>query len=95
MKKQTQIGSTHTVGHGVGLEMENALDLNMSIHQTMKHGGGSVMIWRCMVAFGSGAWYKIEDRMHRHLDKFILENFLWSIIYNYNVDLSRLVYLTI
>ena len=27
------------------------------VHHTMKHGGGSVMIWGCMTIFGSGAWY--------------------------------------
>ena len=39
----------------------------------MKHGGGSVMIWRCMTAFGPGAWYIIEGRMDMHMYKFILE----------------------
>ena len=30
--------------------------------------------------------------MDRHLYKFILDNFLWSIIHNYYLDLSRLVF---
>jgi hypothetical protein len=46
------------------------------VHETVKHGGGLVMIWGCMTAFGPGAWYKIEGRMDRHMYKFILENFL-------------------
>ena len=49
------------------------------VHQTVKHGGGLVMIWECMMTFGPGAWYKIEGRMDGHLYKFILE-ILWSTI---------------
>ena len=30
------------------------------VHQTVKHGDGSVMIWGCMMAFGPGAWYKLK-----------------------------------
>ena len=41
------------------------------VHQTVKHGGESVMIWRCIMAFGPGAWYKIEGRMDRHMYKFV------------------------
>ena len=58
----------------------------------MKHGGGLVMFWGYMMAFGLGAWYKVEGRMDRHLYKFILEIFLWSTIHNYNMDPSRLVF---
>jgi ERCC4-type nuclease len=58
----------------------------------VKHDGRLVMIWECMMAFGPRPWYIIEGRMDRHLYKFILENFLWSTIWNYNLDLSRLVF---
>jgi hypothetical protein len=34
-----------------------------NVHQAVKHGSGSVMIWGCVTAFGSGAWYKVEGRM--------------------------------
>ena len=30
------------------------------VHETMKHGGGSVMIWGCMMAFGPGACTKLK-----------------------------------
>ena len=36
----------------------------------MKHVGGSVVIWGCMTASGSGAWYRIEGRIDRHMYKF-------------------------
>ena len=51
-----------------------------------------MMIWGCMTTFGPGVWCKIEGRMNGHLYKFILENFLWSTIHNYNLDSSRLVF---
>ena len=75
------------VGHGIGLEMENMLDLNMPIKMS-----SMVVVWWCMTAFRPGAWYKIEGRVDRHLYKFILENFLWSNIHDYNLDPSRLVF---
>ena len=30
------------------------------VRETVKHGGGLMMIWRFMTTFGSGAWYKID-----------------------------------
>ena len=62
------------------------------VHQTVKHGGGSLMIWGCMTTFGLGAWYKIEGRMDRHLYEFIVESFLWSTIQHYTMDPSKLVF---
>ena len=49
----------------------------------MKHGGGLVMIWGCMTAFGVGAWYKIKGRMNRHLYKFILDFVLVHYTFQY------------
>ena len=37
------------------------------VPQTVKHGGGLVMIWGYMTACGLGEWYKIEGRMDRHI----------------------------
>lgn len=59
---------------------------------TVKHGGGSIMMWGCMTAFGPGYAYRIQGRMDRHLYKFILENFLWSTIQHYCLDPSKLVF---
>jgi hypothetical protein len=62
------------------------------VHHTMKHGNESAMIWKYMMAFGSGAMYKIVGGMNKQLYKFILENFLWSTLQNYNLDPYRLVF---
>ena len=60
------------------------------VHQNVQHGDGSVMIWGCMMVFELGAWYKTECRMDRHMYKLIYT--LWSIIHNYNLGSSRLVF---
>lgn len=62
------------------------------VSQTVKHGGGSIMIWGCMTAFGPGAWYQIEGKMDQHLYKKILETYLWSTIQNYNLDPHKVVF---
>ena len=46
------------------------------VQQTVKHGGGHIMIWGCMTTFGLGAWHRIEGIMDQHLCTFILDNFL-------------------
>ena len=78
------------VGHGVGLVMENALDLNMS-----------TKLWCMMVGqwwFGD-AWrflglehgIKLKEGWIGICIKFILENLLRSTIQYYSFDASRLV----
>jgi len=41
---------------------------------TVKHGGGSVMVWGCFSGYGMGPLYKIEGIMDRFKYKDILEN---------------------
>ena len=62
------------VGHGIGFGDEECTG-PQHVHRTMKHGSGSVMIWKYMMAFGLGAMYKIAGGMNKHLYKFILEFF--------------------
>jgi len=33
------------------------------VSQIVKHGGGSIMIWGCMIAFGPSASYQIEPTL--------------------------------
>ena len=62
------------------------------VQQTMKHGGGHIIIWGCMATFGLGVWHRIEGMMDQHVYKFILENFLWSTIRHYNLVPSNVVF---
>ena len=68
-KFNSNVGSWCWIGNGERVGPQH-------VYQTVKHGGGSMMIWGCMTTFGLGAWYKIEGRMDEHLYNFILENFL-------------------
>lgn len=62
------------------------------VSQTVKHGGGSIMIWGCMIIFGPGAWYQIEGRMEQQLYKKNLETYLQSTTQNYNLDPTKVVF---
>ena len=37
------------------------------VKQTVKHGGGSLMMWGCMTAKGTGFMCKIDGKMDQHL----------------------------
>lgn len=43
---------------------------------TVKHGGGSIMVWGCFSAFGVGPLHRIEGHMDRFMYRDILENHL-------------------
>lgn len=43
---------------------------------TVKHGGGSVLVWGCFSAFGIGPLHKIEGKMDRFMYRDILRNVL-------------------
>ena len=62
------------------------------VQQTLKHGGGHIIIWGCMTTFRPEAWHSIEDIMDQHMYKFILENFLWFTIMHYNLVPNNFVF---
>ena len=58
--------------HGLGSDGESLQPRNVA--QTTKHGGGGIMLWGCITAFGVGYMCEIEGIMDQHLYKEILEN---------------------
>ena len=62
------------------------------IKQTVKHGGGSIMIWGCMTAQGPGYLCKIEGTMDQHLYKSILEDELSKTIEYYRMDVDKVMF---
>jgi Transposase len=50
------------------------------IKETVKHGGGSVMVWGCMTAYILGFMCRILGTMDQYLSKSILEDELLKII---------------
>jgi transposase len=63
-----------------------------TVKQTVKHGGGSIMIWGCMTAKGPGYMCKINGRMDQHLYKQILEEDLVDTIKYYRLPKNRVIF---
>lgn len=59
---------------------------------TVKHGGGSVMIWGCMCIHGPGMMCRIEGRLNQHGYQKILEEHLYGTIQKYNLDASKVIF---
>lgn len=63
-----------------------------SVQQTVKHGGGSVMIWGCMTSEGPGYATKIDNIMDQYLYKQILEDELKKTIEYYDLDVPKIIF---
>lgn len=79
-----------------GMEWYWAKDVNaltpQSVHQTIKHGGGGIMMWGCMTAKGPGFATKIDSTMDQHLYKQILEDELMDTIEYYEFDEKKVIF---
>lgn len=60
--------------------------------QTVKFGGGSVMVWGCMTFQGPGICCRVEGRMDQHQYKEILQKDLLYSIIAYDLDPSHLIF---
>jgi transposase len=63
-----------------------------NVKQTVKHGGGSIMVWGCMTAEGVGFLCRIVDKMDQHLYKSILEDELLRTIEWYGLNPDKVVF---
>ena len=57
-----------------------------SVRQTVKHGGGSIMIWGCMTGQGVGFMCKLEGRMDKEGYLEILQDELSRTFEHYDLD---------
>jgi transposase len=69
----------------------NTLD-ERSVQQTVKHGGGGVMMWGCMCSKGVGFACKIDNIMDQHLYKEILKDELLETIEYYELDPKKIIF---
>jgi transposase len=63
-----------------------------TIKQTVKHGGGSLMIWGCMTVHGPGFMCKLEGTMVKETYKSILQDELARTIDHYGMDPQRVIF---
>ena len=63
-----------------------------NVSQTYKHGGGSIMMWGCITAFGVGYLCDIEGNMNSQLYKEILEKELSDTFDYYQLDREEYVF---
>jgi transposase len=59
---------------------------------TVKHGGGSLMIWGCMTAQGVGYMCKIDDGLDAELYRRILDDEFLSTLEYYGVEVGDIVF---
>lgn len=63
-----------------------------SVQQTVKHGGGGIMLWGCMTSNGVGYACKIDNILDQHLYKDILQDDLMKTIEFYDLDPSKIIF---
>ena len=62
------------------------------IQPTLKHSGGSIMIWGCMIAEGPGFATKINDQMNAELYCSILEDELEQTMEWYGLEREKIIF---
>jgi transposase len=63
-----------------------------TVSQTVKHGGGSLMIWGCMTVQGPGFMCKLEGTMVKETYQGILEDELMQTIDYYGMDPKKIIF---
>lgn len=63
-----------------------------NIKKTVKHGGGSVMVWGCLTEFGPGRLHRIEGIMNATKYCEILEESLLGTLSDYSLQPSDIVF---
>lgn len=62
------------------------------VQETVKHGGGSIMVWGCMTIHGCGLLIKINGKVNQLLYKQILEVGLYSTICKFELNPEHLIF---
>ena len=62
------------------------------VQQTIKFGGGGVIMWGCMTPIGLGMMCRIEGRMDQYMYRKFLERKLIYTLHAYNLDPANLIF---
>ncbi len=63
-----------------------------TVIETVKHGGGGIMIWGSMTNHGPRLVYKIEGRLNQHGYRQILEQTIEGTIRKYKLDATKVIF---
>jgi transposase len=73
-------------------KQRGALLPSHQVSPTVKHGGGSLMVWGCFMAQGVGNLVRIDATMDRHVYLQILQEDLLGSLDWYGVDKTKIVF---
>ena len=62
------------------------------IKQTLKHGGGSVMFWGCLIAKGVGSYCQVDQRMNAPCYVEILKADLYGTLEKFVFDPTSVIF---
>jgi transposase len=62
------------------------------VKQTVKHGGGNIMIWGCIMAQGTGYICQIEGTMNKDVYQSILNTHLENSFSWYNINKKKIIF---
>lgn len=65
---------------------------NRTVQKTVKHGGGSLMVWGCMSARGPGLICQVEGRMNQHVYREILQRNLYGSFMKFGVNPRSVIF---
>lgn len=88
--KQKLIVSSQMDALGIGLEIPQSSHQN--VKQTVKHGGGSIMVWGCVYKNGVGPVVLIEGIMRKEQYLNILQQNLPKVIQNMAISAKKCIF---
>ena len=62
------------------------------VKKTAKFGGGSIMIWGCMISKGPGFMCKLDSTLNQHHYQNILNGELQLTIEHYGLDPTKVIF---
>lgn len=89
---ETKINRFSSDGRSWYWKLDKSSMQHNHVKETVKHGGGSIMVWGCMTSYGAGCLRKIDGIMNQTLYKAILQDSLIPTFEMYDMDPSKCIF---